>query len=173
MLRPLGITIMLVAAASVAGCSSNKGLRLLQAPAAGPDEFMIVPVKPLTAPTDYSSLPAPTPGKGNLVDPNPVGDAAVALGGRAGETVPGGVAAADSALVTAASRYGVEPGVRETLNEADAKFRKRQSRMTRLRLAPVDRYEQAYRREALDPFPEAERYRAAGAGTPSAPPANP
>lgn len=169
MLRPLGITIMLVAAVSVAGCS-NKGLRLIQAPGPGPDEFLILPVKPLTAPTDYSNLPKPNPGGENLVDLNPTADAVVALGGRAEATEPGGVPAADSALVTAASRHGVEPGVRETLSEADAKFRKRQSRMTRIRLAPVDRYEQAYRRQSLDPFPETERYRRAGAGTPSSPP---
>lgn len=169
MLRPLGITIMLVTAVSVAGCS-NKGLRLLRAPGPGPDEFMILPVKPLTAPTDYSSLPAPAPGRGNLVDPTPTSDAAVALGGRAEATRPGGIPAADGALVTAASRHGVDPDVRETLSEADAKFRKRQSRMTRFRLAPVDRYEQAYRRQALEPYPETERYRAAGAGTPTSPP---
>jgi len=171
MLRPLGI-IMLISAVGVAGCS-GKGLRYLPAPAAGPDEFLILPVKPLTAPQDYSVLPAPSPGSSNLVDQNPIGDAAVAMGGRAEATVPGGIAAADSALVTASSRYGVEPDVRETLAKADVKFRKRQSRMTRVRLLPVDRYEQAYRRQTLEPFPENERYRRAGAGTPTAPPKNP
>ncbi|TDK46262.1 DUF3035 domain-containing protein [Antarcticimicrobium luteum] len=172
MLRPLGITIMLVTAVSVAGCSS-KGLRNLSAPGPGPDEFMILPVKPLTAPTDYSALPAPDPGAANLVDPTPMADAVVAMGGRAEATVPGGVPAADSALISAATRHGVESGVRDTLAEADAKFRKRQSRMTRVRLLPVDRYEQAYRRQALEPFPTNELYRRAGAGTPTAPPAKP
>lgn len=170
MLRPLGITIMLVGAISVAGCS-NKGLRLIQAPGPGPDEFLILPVKPLTAPTDYSSLPAPNPGGANLVDQTPTTDAVVALGGRAAATVPGGVPASESALIAATTRYGVEPDVRETLAEADAKFRKRQRRMTRIRLALVDRYEQAYRRQSLAPYPEAERYRRAGADTPSSPPA--
>ncbi len=131
---------------------------------------MILPVKPLTAPQDYSTLPAPKPGRGNLTDPNPIGDATLAMGGRAEATEPGGVPATDGALVSAASRYGVEPGVRDILSEQDAKFRKRQSRMTRIRLLPVDRYEQAYRRHALEPFPETERYRRAGAGTPTAPP---
>ncbi len=170
MRRPLGIMIMLVAAVSVAGCS-KKGLRDLRAPGPGPDEFMILPVKPLTAPQDYTALPAPKPGRGNLVDQTPTTEAVVALGGRAEAMVPGGVPAADGALVTASSRYGVEPDVRETLAQNDAKFRKRQSRMTRFRLLPVDRYEQAYRRQALEPYPENERYRWAGAGTPTAPPA--
>ena len=169
MRRPLGIIIMLVAAAAVAGCS-GKGLRNLRAPGPGPDEFMILPVKPLTAPQDYSELPPPDPGNGNLVDPEPLADAAVALGGRAEATKPSGVPAADGALVAAASRHGVEPGVRETLAARDARFRKRQSRMTRIRLLPVDRYEQAYRRQALDPYPETERFRRAGAGTPTSPP---
>lgn len=171
MLRPLNI-IVLIAAVTVAGCS-GKGLRNLRAPGPGPDEFMILPVKPLTAPQDYSSLPEPNPGGGNLVDPNPTGDAVAALGGRPEATVPAGVPAADGALVSAASRHGVEPGVRETLAEADAKFRKRQARMTRVRLLPVDRYEQAYRRQALEPFPETRRYRRAGAGTPTSPPSKP
>ena len=169
MARPLGI-IMLIAAVGIAGCSKT-GLRNLRAPGPGPDEFMILPVKPLTAPQDYSTLPTPNPSGGNLVDLNPIADAAVAMGGRAEATVPGGVPAADGALIAAATRNGVDPDVRQTLAEADAKFRKRQSRMTRLRLVPVDRYEQAYRRQALEPFPETERYRDAGAGTPTSPPA--
>ncbi len=168
MARPLGI-IMLIAAVGIAGCSKT-GLRNLRAPGPGPDEFMILPVKPLTAPQDYSTLPTPSPGSANLVDVNPIADAAVAMGGRAEAAESGAIAAADSALIAAASRNGVEPDVRETLAEADAKFRKRQTRMTRFRLFPVDRYEQAYRRQALEPFPETERYRAAGAGTPTSPP---
>lgn len=169
MRRPLGM-IILIAAVAVAGCS-NKGLHNLRAPGTGPDEFMILPVKPLTAPKTYSELPAPTPGGGNLVDPTPTADAMVAMGGR--QTEGEGIPAADGALVTAASRLGVEPGVRQTLDEQDAAFRKRQSRMSRLRLFPVDRYEQAYRRQALNPFPETEKFRRAGAGTPTSPPAKP
>lgn len=169
MRRPLGM-IILIAAVAVAGCS-QKGLRDLRPQGPGPDEFMILPVKPLTAPKDYSQLPAPTPGGGNLVDPTPTADAMVAMGGHQGQT--DGIAAADGALVTASSRYGVEPGVRQTLAEDDAKFRKRQSRMTRFRLFPVDRYAQAYRRQSLDAFSQTERFRRAGAGTPTSPPERP
>lgn len=169
MARPLGI-IMLIAAVGIAGCSKT-GLRDLRAPGPGPDEFMILPVKPLTAPQDYSVLPTPDPNGGNLVDQNPIADAAVAMGGRADVAESGAIGAADGALISAATRHGVESDVRENLAEADAKFRKRQTRMTRFRLFPVDRYEQAYRRQALEPFPENERYRAAGAGTPTSPPA--
>ena len=36
-----------------------------------PDEFSILPTKPLEAPEDYTTLPEPTPGGKNLVDPAP------------------------------------------------------------------------------------------------------
>lgn len=173
MRRPLG-TIMLITALSVAvaGCS-QRGLRDLRPSGPGPDEFMILPVKPLTAPADYATLPPPTPGAGNLVDPNPIAEGIVAMGGSASALEPGGIPASEAALVTASSRHGVDPSVRETLAEQDATFRKRMLRMSRFRVLPVDRYEQAYRRQALDPFRQTERFRSAGAGTPTSPPEKP
>ena len=167
---PLG-AIIAIGLVAVAGCS-QQGLRDLRPNGPGPDEFMILPNKPLTAPKDYQVLPAPTPGGGNLVDPQPKADAVVALGGKASALTPGGVPAADSALVSRASRYGVPANTRVALAETDAEFRKRQSRWTRIRLFPVDRYEQAYRREALNPFDITNRSRRAGIGTPSSPPAS-
>lgn len=166
---PLG-AIILIGLVAVAGCS-NTGLRDLQPTGPGPDEFMILPNKPLTAPKDYQVLPAPTPGGANLVDQNPKADAVVALGGQASALTPNGVPASDGALVNQASRYGVPANTRVALAETDAKFRKKQSVMTRIRLFPVDRYEQAYRREALNPFEQTNRFRRSGFGTPSSPPA--
>jgi Protein of unknown function (DUF3035) len=159
----LGLTVF------VAGCSS-KGLRELSSNSEGPDEFMVMPVKPLTAPRDYEVLPAPTPGGANLVDQNPKADAIMALGGRASALSAQGVPASDGALVTQSSRYGVPGNIRASLAEEDAAFRKRQARSGRIRLFRVDRYEQAYRKQALDPFAEAERFRSAGFSTPSSPP---
>jgi len=166
---PLG-AIILIGLVAVAGCS-KKGLRDLRPNGPGPDEFMILPNKPLTAPKDYQVLPAPTPGGANLVDPHPKAEAIVALGGKASALTPDGVPASDGALVSQASRYGVPANTRVSLAETDAKFRKRQSVMTRIRLFPVDRYEQAYRRDALSPFEETNRFRRSGFGTPSSPPA--
>ncbi|MHA6263027.1 DUF3035 domain-containing protein [Arenibacterium sp. CAU 1754] len=166
------VAIILGAALAVAGCSS-KGLRDLRTNSEGPDEFLILPSKPLSAPESYAALPTPTPGGANLVDQNPKADAVVALGGRAETLNPQGVPSTDGALVAQASRHGVSPQIRETLAEADAKFRKRQSRGTRIRLFPVDRYVQAYRRNALDPFDETERFRRSGFATPSSPPEKP
>lgn len=163
--------IVLAGAVAVAGCS-DKGLRDLRAPGTGPDEFMIMPVKPLTMPPDTQVLPAPTPGGENLTDIHPEQEAIAALGGRPEAMVAsGGIPASDGALVTAASRNGVEPNIRDTLARQDAEFRRRQGRMTRIKLFPVDRYSQAYRKQALDPFPVTEAFRRRGYETPTSPPA--
>lgn len=168
---PVSIIVLAVGVA-VAGCA-NKGLRDLRAPGTGPDEFMILPAKPLTQPENYAVLPPPTPGGGNLTDQHPDADAVAALGGRPEAPGATGVAASDAALVAAASRNGVPANTRVALAEQDAEFRRRQGRMTRLRLFPVDRYSQAYRKQALSPFDQAQRFRNAGAGTPTSPPAKP
>lgn len=171
-MRSLLLITILGLAVAVSGCS-KKPLRDLRTSSNGPDEFLVLPTKPLTTPDNLSVLPQPNPGGGNLVDPNPKAEAVAALGGRPGALVPGGVPAADGALVAQVSRHGVQGDIRQTLAEADAKFRKRQSRNTRIRLFPVDRYRQAYRRQSLDPFEEAERFRRSGLQTPTSPPIKP
>ena len=171
MRKATGIVI-LVLAAGIAGCS-NKGLMDLRSSTNGPDEFLVLPNKPLEQPREYSSLPQPTPGGGNLIDPNPKADAVAALGGRPSWLDAQGIPASDSALVTQVSRNGVPRDIRATLAAADAKFRKRQARGTRIRLFPVDRYRQAYRRSALKPFDVTEQFRRSGFQTPTSPPERP
>lgn len=162
--------LALTFAASVAGCS-DIGLRNLQAPGPGPDEFSVLPVKPLTEPKDYAFLPAPTPGGGNLTDPNPKADAVVALGGSEAALNPNaGVPSGDAALVTASTRYGVPANTRQVIANEDAEFRRKKQRFTRLRLFPVDRYSQAYERQAIDANDVNEIARSRGIETPSAPP---
>jgi len=156
----------------VAGCS-DIGLRHLEAPGDGPDEFSVLPVKPLTQPQDYQFLPAPTPGGANLTDPNPKADAVVALGGsEAALNANTAIPSTDAALVTASSRYGVPANTRQVVDAEDAEFRKKQGRLTRLRLFKVDRYSQVYQRQALNADAQNEAARNAGIETPSAPPAN-
>lgn len=167
-MRIVGMTALI---AALAACSGNKGLRTLNSSKDGPDEFRVLPVKPLQEPTSFTALPVPTPGGVNRTDPNPNADAVAALGGRpaalqAGDRIP----SADGALVRQAGRYGVTPNIRGELAAADADFRRRQARWTQLRIVPVDRYQQAYRSEALDPYAEAARFRRAGIPTPAAPP---
>ena len=62
----LGITTVLLLSAC-----GQQGLRTVYKPGEGPDEFMVIPVKPLSPPKDYAALPAPTPGGANLTDRNP------------------------------------------------------------------------------------------------------
>ncbi|WP_109465547.1 DUF3035 domain-containing protein [Albibacillus kandeliae] len=162
----LGIMVLTLAVA-VSGCA-QKGLMDLRQPGDGPDEFMILPTKPLTIPGDTRSLPAPTPGGSNLVDKNPKADAIAALGGRPDTSTS--VPSSDSALVTQASRYGVSGGIRQDLAQQDADYLQKQGRWTRLRLFPVDRYAQIYKRQTLDPFEESKRLRRMGVQTPSSPP---
>lgn len=163
-------SLITIAALAGAGCS-DKGLMDLRAPGDGPDEFMLEPVKPLTQPRDYSFLPPPTPGGPNLTDRHPVAEATEELGGRPPAPGDTAVPSSDGALVSAASRYGVPANARQVIDEEDAEFRKRQARWSRVRLFPVDRYSQAYRKQALDPFRQTQLFRNRNAGTPSAPPA--
>ena len=166
-MRRIAVLVLIVLALSAC---ANKGLRDLRTNGPGPDEFMVQPVKPLEAPTDFSTLPPPTPGEGNLTDRSALNEGVVAFGGRPDSGA--GIPASDGRLVQHASRLGVAPNIREDLAERDAKFRKRKQRFTQFRIVPVDRYNQAYRRETLDADTEASRWRRAGARTPSYPPNN-
>lgn len=166
-MRPIAALILICA--FVAGCA-NTGLRDLRSPSEGPDEFGIQPVKPLEQPADFNALPAPTPGKRNLADRDALSEGSGAVGGRLADP-NGPIPGRDGALVRAASRLGVTANIRETLAEQDADFRRRKARLTQFRIVRVDRYNQAYRRQALDARAEQARWRRAGARTPASPPA--
>ncbi|UWR26099.1 DUF3035 domain-containing protein [Sulfitobacter sp. S223] len=154
----------------VAGCA-NVGLRDLRSSSKGPDEFGIQPVASLQAPASFTELPTPTPGGANRADRSALAEGAQAFGGNLGDP-NAAVPASDGALVQHASRLGVTQNIRQTLAESDAKFRRRKVRLTQFRIVPVDRYNQAYRGEALNAQAEQSRWRSAGARTPSAPPAD-
>ena len=81
MLKQVGVIGLVVIL--VAGCSAREpDLITFKATndGDGPDEFAILPSKPLQAPENYAELPAPTPGGTNLTDPTPEADMVVALG---------------------------------------------------------------------------------------------
>ncbi|MEM8730280.1 MAG: DUF3035 domain-containing protein [Pseudomonadota bacterium] len=167
------MTTGLCLAVLLGACSGKDGLRELNTPRNGPDEFRVLPAKPLQAPESYTFLPVPTPGAANLTDQNPDADAVDALGGNAASLqAASGVPSRDGAVVNYSSRYGVTPDIRGVLAEADADFRKRKGRFTGIRIVPVDRYRQAYEVYALDPFAESERFRRAGILVPASPPRN-
>lgn len=166
-MRFLQTGFVFVALTLVSGCAET-GLRTLFNPSEGPDEFSITPGKPLEEPTDYATLPTPTPGGANLTDQNPLQDGAAALGGRR-PVGTGAIPSGDAAIVRHTSRFGRDASIREELAEADEQFRRRRARLTQIRIVRVDRYFQVYRNQAIDPAAETRRWRRAGVKTPSAP----
>jgi hypothetical protein len=161
--------VLAVLALSLAACSGDRGLRDMRTSGGGPDEFAVTPNAPLELPQDLA-LPTPTPGAGNLTDINPNANAIAALGGRPSSASAGGVPTSDSALVSFASRNGVQSDVRAFLAQEDEAFRKRAGNLSFFNFLGRDRYFSAYRRHALDAYTELERFRAAGIATPTAPP---
>lgn len=148
--------LVLAVALTMSACGKNNFRVEPQDTGPGPDEFGIVPNKPLVAPASYAELPAPTPGAGNLADPNPNGAAIAALGGRGTATASG----ADGALIAYVSRNGVDPAIRSDLSGGSSigsGFFGLFGRVTG-------------NRSTLDPYAEALRLQALGIKTPSAPP---
>jgi hypothetical protein len=137
----------------------------------GPDEFAIVPPKPLELPQDLAGLPEPTPGGFNRTDQNPEADAAIALGGKPGAA--GGIPSGDAALYAHAARFGVDGGIRNTLASEDLQWRRDNNGRILERLFNVTVYYKAYRKQRLDQQAELARWRALGIRTSSAPPRKP
>lgn len=169
-MRAFALTLTIMAGLGLAGCSNDSRLMNLKSGQDGPDEFAILPTKPLSMPPDLALLPTPTPGGANITDPTPLGDAVGALGGNPTRLANNGVGAADGGLVSYASRYGVQPGIRGELAQADAEWRSKHSRRLLERLAQTSVYMRAYRPMTLGSNAELLRWRRAGAQTPSAPP---
>lgn len=136
----------------------------------GPDEFAILPNKPLQPPVDYTALPQPTPGGANLVDPTPNADAVAALGGNPNRLRRDNASAGDGAILAHTTRFGRAGGIRETLAAADEEYRRQNDGLVLERLFNVNIYNQAYAAQSLDAYRELERFRRLGVRTPSAPP---
>jgi hypothetical protein len=134
----------------------------------GPDEFGILPPKPLALPDNLTELPEPTVGGSNRTDPQPFDEAIVALGGN--PSAAGGIPAGDGALYSHASRFGVEAGIRDTLASEDLEWRRDNNGRILERLFNVNVYYKAYRKQRLDQQAELARWRKLGVGNPSAPP---
>ncbi len=136
----------------------------------GPDEFAILPTKPIVLPEDYTALPDPTPGGTNITDPTPIADATAALGGNPKKLNRAGIPRGDQGLVTAASRYGVSSNIRTVLADEDIVFRKENRGKLLERLFGVTVYFSAYEDQTLDRYSELKRLRKSGVRTPAAPP---
>lgn len=164
----LAVAGMAVLALSACGRSDRVPQLMNVRSASGPDEFAILPPKALEMPEDIAALPEPTPGGANRTDRNPEAEAVAALGGELRPA--GGVPSADGGLVTAASRYGVTAGIRDTLASEDLEWRRDNNGRLLERVLNVNVYYKAYADMSLDQHAELWRWRRAGARTPSAPP---
>lgn len=167
----VGTGLALVMVAALSACGADQPILMNISSDGTPDEFAILPTKPIEIPRDLASLPAPTPGGSNRVDPTPAADAVAALGGNAATLSRGGIPASDQALVARAARYGVSPGIRTQLAAEDLEFRRRNDGRLLERIFDVNVYFRAYRRQSLDQHRELERFRRAGVRTVGAPPA--
>ena len=131
----------------------------------GPDEFSILPTRPIEVPQDLSLLPEPTPGGVNRTDPDPQGDAIRALGGN-----PDRCNQQAGGITAYAARFGVSPDIRDVLAREDLDFRRENRGRLLERLFNTNVYFSAYRDMSLDTYAELARLRRAGVRTPAAPP---
>ena len=162
------VGIAVLAASLLSACGDREPrLYTLRSDSGGPDEFAILPNKPLEMPQDMAALPAPTPGGSNRADLTPEADAFAALGGNAEVLTRG---ASDGGLIRYATRYGVDGNIRQDLAEADLEYRRQNDGRLLERLFNVSVYFRAYEPFELDQHRELERFRAAGIRTPAAPP---
>ena len=100
--------VIVLAMLSLAACTAREGERTLTkfSKSREPEEFSILPRKPLSLPPSMRDLPAPDTSTGNRSDQTPLSDAVSALGGRA--TADGARPTSDSALIAAVEMVYVE-----------------------------------------------------------------
>lgn len=167
----LGKTLLIVCVLATVGACSRREPDLLnfESSNVGPDEFSVLPTKPLEAPENFAELPAPTPGGTNLTDPTPRADAVAALGGNPAR-LNRGATAGESALIAHSSRYGTAGDIRTVLAAEDLEWRKRNNGRVLERLFNVNLYYRAYEKMQLDQYAELQRLRARGVWTPTVPP---
>lgn len=166
------IVISVLAGLGLSACSRNKEPELMniRANKGTPDEFMILPNKPVEVPEDLATLPEPTPGGANRVDPTPEADAVAALGGRPERLTRTGVVRSDGGLVGYATRFGVNSGIRDTLAAEDLEHRRDNRGRVLERWFNLNVYYKAYAEQSLDQHAELARWRRLGVRTVGAPP---
>lgn len=166
----LAMRFVAIAGFSVLAACSGGDPELMNIKTDTPDEFRVLPTKPLEAPEDYTSLPEPTPGGTNLVDATPQADAVAALGGNPDRLERGTIYAGEQGLLAHATRYGVPGDIRATLAAEDLEWRRDNNGRLLERLFNVNVYYSSYKPMSLDQHLELERLRQMGVWTPSAPP---
>ena len=168
-----GIGLALVVVTALSACGNRNGdiqLRRLNDSGNGPNEFAILPGKPLQEPESFAALPPPTPGGTNRTDATPFADSVAALGGNPQALALTQPSASDSALLNHSRRYGVTPNIRVTLAEEDLDVRRRRGRVNIFNIGRNDDYVLAYKKQWLDSQGEDDRLTSRGIATSSGPP---
>ena len=163
----LGVALASLIVLTACGRGDPELMNLRQARGEGPDEFSVLPSKPLELPEDLAALPDPTPGGANRTDPTPEADVAAALGGNVEVLTRGST---DGALLAYTTRFGVSPNIRSALAAEDLEYRRQNDGRILERLFNVNVYFKAYAPQSLDQYAELERLRRAGIRTSSVPP---
>lgn len=159
-------TALLVAATALAGCQNRGAAGLLRSAGVGstPDEFMVLPTKPLEMPENMAALPPPIPGAPNRVDHQPQQEAVAGLTGRSALATTNG-----TALVARAGP--VDPNVRTELAAEDVQWRATHHGLFFERMFTRDKAAVVYKPMVLDAPAELERLRRMGVEVPPPPPA--
>jgi hypothetical protein len=163
--RTGGVAALVVATMLLSACEGGLRGTLREAGVVStPDEFLVLPNKPLEMPADLTALPPPTPGATNRADLDPEIEAVAALTGRA---APAGTASSP-ALV---ARGGpADPAIRPTLAAEDTTFRRDNRGRLFERWFGNNQERIVYGDVILDSDSEFDRQRAAGRRVPAAPP---
>jgi hypothetical protein len=164
--RTLAAATLLLAAAALAGCGGRGPAGVLRSAgvAGTPDEFMVLPTKPLEMPENLAALPPPLPGATNRVDHRPHEEAVAGLTGRPALATTNG-----AALVARAGP--VDPNVRTELAVEDAQWRATHHGLFFERMFTRDKATVVYKPMVLDAPAELERLRRMGVEVPPPPPA--
>lgn len=153
--------LIIVTGISVSACSGSK---------TGPDEFGVVPNKPLIIPEDLAALPEPNKSVRNRADQVPLEDAVVALGGDSDRLNSTSINTSDQALLATTGRFGNAGNIRAITAQEDLQYRENNKPRILERLAGGDYYIERYEKQSLDSNAELLRLRRLGVRTPSAPP---
>lgn len=167
----VGAAVLVIGA--VAGCDTSQGIGGLFAGDVGkrgPDEFSIVPTKPLELPKDFTALPDPTPGARNRTDQLPEHDAVAALGGQPSRLDSTKVGSGEGPLLAATTRNGTGENIRAVLAEEDKEFRKKNGPLFLQRIFKVNTYLKTYEDQTLEARNTNDRLRQRGIKTPSVQP---
>jgi hypothetical protein len=162
----LAATALTLAALALAGCGEGGlagGLRSVGVGTSSPDEFLVLPTRPLEVPPDLTALPPPTPGRPDRVAYDPRTEAITALRGSP-------TAASPPASDLVATVGPAAPGIRAILAEEDVVYRRQNQPLLFERWFRPDRNRLAYRGMLLDADAEFDRLRARGVRIPAAPP---